>query len=259
MNKYLQFIKEFHNNNQREIDFINNQLSRYLKESQENQTEIENILDYIYSNPRSDISKIWYKTILEKTEKRHKKLQSVSSKDNEVEWKDYEIILDFKDWFKFVKLISKSCYNREWKLMSHCVASYYWRNTNIYSLRDKQNKPHCTIEEWQQIKWKWNWKIDPKYVDYVVKFLEKLWMTVWENEMKNLWYYKLDKIDDNLKCDNLYNWYIYENNLDKIKDKEWNIYNWFWILNIKNLIDFDLDMNFKININIESTVKYFVW
>jgi hypothetical protein len=58
MNKYLQFIKEFHNNSQKEIDFINNQLSKHLLDNQENQTEIETILDYIFSNPKTDISKI---------------------------------------------------------------------------------------------------------------------------------------------------------------------------------------------------------
>jgi len=32
-------------------------------------------------------------------------------------------------------------------------------------------------------------------VDYVVKFLEHIGMTVGENEMKNLGYYKLESID----------------------------------------------------------------
>lgn len=38
--------------------------------------------------------------------------------------------------------------------MSHCVASYYGRNAKIYSLRDSKNKPHCTIEDGQQVKGK---------------------------------------------------------------------------------------------------------
>jgi len=82
--KYLQYIKEFHENNQIEIDFVNNQLTKYMKENQEDQTEIETILDYLYSE-KPDISKIGYKTIFEKTNKWHKKLQSVSTKDNEQE------------------------------------------------------------------------------------------------------------------------------------------------------------------------------
>jgi hypothetical protein len=151
MKNYLQYIKEFHEDNQIEIDFVNKQLSNNLKENEENQTEIEEILDYLYSM-KPNISKIGYKTIVERKDKWHKKLQSVSSKDNEKEGIDYGTILDFKDGFKIVKLISKECYEREGKLMSHCVSSYFGRDTIIYSLRDNKNMPHCTIEQDQQIK-----------------------------------------------------------------------------------------------------------
>jgi len=257
MKKYIEYINQFHEWNQIEIDFINKKLVKHLIENEENQTEIETILDYLYTK-KPDISKVWYKVLLEKTEKWHKKLQSVSIKDNEVVWVDYDIVLDFKDWFKIVQLKSKNCYEREWKLMSHCVASYFWRNVKIYSLRDEKNNPHCTLEEDNQIKGKWNWSIEPKYVDYIVKFLEHIWMTVWENEMKNLWYYKLEKIDKDLKSDSLYNWYIYENKLGTIKDKEWNNYYWFWLLNIKELVTFNWDFKFNINLNIKSTVEYLI-
>ena len=256
MKKYIDYVKQFHEWNQTEIEFIENQLKKHLSENEENQTEIETILDYLFSNPKVNISKIWYKTILEKTEKWHKKLSQLETKDDEEVWVDYEIVLDFKDWFKFVKLISQNSYNREWKIMSHCVASYFWRKVNIYSLRDSNNKPHCTIEENQQVKGKWNWSIDPKYIDYVVKFLEHLRMSVWENEMKNLGYYKLEKIDKNLTSNYLYNWYIYENKLDTIKDKDWNQYNWFWLLNIRDLVIFKNDFGFSINLNIKETVEY---
>ena len=255
MNKYNKYIQEFHESNPIELEFIEKQLKDYLKDNQEDQTEIEKILDYLYS-VKPNISKIGYKTILEKTEKWHKKLQSVKIKDNEIEWTDYEVILDYKDWFKIVQLKSKECYEREGKLMSHCVASYYGRNSKIYSLRDKDNKPHCTIEENQQIKGKWNWKIDPKYIDYIVKFLEKIWMTVWENEMKNLGYFKLDTIDKDLTCDELYNGYVYENKLDSVKDKDWDIYMWFWLLKLKKLVEVKLDFSLNWNFDISSMVGF---
>ena len=259
MKKYLQLIKEFHENNPVEIYFVKNHLVKHLDDNTEDQTEIESILDYLYSE-KPDISKIWYKTILEKTKKWHKKLQAVSSKDTEKAWEDYEIVKDFWDGFRFVKLVSQNSYNREGKLMSHCVASYYWRGVNIYSLRDSNNSPHCTIEENQQIKGKWNGKIDPKYVDYVVKFLEHLGMSIWENEMKNLGYYKLDSIDKELSCEKMYNWYVYEHNLELVKDKEWIKYNGFWLLNIKNIFSFDIDAKIKLkwNLDIKSIVSYCV-
>lgn len=204
----------------------------------ENQNDIEHILDYLFAN-QIDISKIWYKTILEKANKRTKKLQSLSSKDNEEEWVDYAVDLDFWDWFKFVKLISENSYIREWKLMSHCVSSYYWRGVNIYSLRDEKNNPHCTVEENKQIKWKWNWCINPKYIDYVVMFLEHKWMDVREHEMKNLWYYLLSSIDQHLSCEKQYKWYVYQDDIKLIKDKEWNIYKWMWLFNIWDICNRD--------------------
>jgi len=259
MKKYIQFIQEFHESNQIEIDFVNNHLKKHLSENTENQDEIEKILDYLYSE-KPNISKIGYKTILEKTEKWHKKLQSVKTKDTEIEWTDYDVTLDFKDGFRFIQLKSQECYQREGKLMSHCVASYYGRNVKIYSLRDSKNLPHCTIEDGQQVKGKWNGSIDPKYVEYVVKFLEHLGMTVGENEMKNLGYYKLEKIYDNLTCEKMYNGYFYENNLWLVQDSEKKIYNGFGLLNIKNIFDFDMDLKIKLkwNLDIRSIVEYSV-
>ena len=255
MNKFLQYIQEFHENNQKEIDFVNNQLSKHLNDNDIQDTEIEHILDYLYSNPKLDISIIGYKTIKEKADKRNTKLQTIKVKDD-TDWID--IVLDFNDWFKFVKLRSKESYEKEWKLMSHCVASYYGRNIDIYSLRDWNNNPHCTIEDWNQIKWKWNGNIDPKYIDYVVKFLEFKWMQVREWEMKNLWYYKLDEIEQWLSCDNTYKWYIFEWNLGHIKDSDWEKYNWFWLLKLKKLVELKLDFSLQWNFDIQSMIQYVI-
>lgn len=85
MKKYLTYISEFHNSNPVEIDFVNNHLKKHLETNIENQDEIEQILDYLFSNPNLDISKFGYKIALEKTIKWHKKLQSVATKDVEKE------------------------------------------------------------------------------------------------------------------------------------------------------------------------------
>jgi hypothetical protein len=76
------------------------------------------------------------------------KLQlKASKKDTEVRNKDWSVSLDFKDGFKFVKLKSKPAFEREGKLMSHCVSGYHGREgIEIHSLRDEKNNPHCTIE-----------------------------------------------------------------------------------------------------------------
>ena len=252
---YEKYINEFHEWNLDEIYFIKN-----LLWDNNNQTEIEEILDYLYSqrNKKLDLSKFNYELLRDRKIKWHKKLQAVSSKDNEVEWTDYEITLDFWDGFRFVKLISKECYEREGKLMSHCVASYFGRDSKIYSLRDSNNNPHCTIEDWVQIKGKWNWKIDPKYIDYVVRFLEHLWMEVRESEMKNLWYYKLDSIDKDLTCTTAYNWYVYENKFDNIKDKEGRVYKWFWLWNVKDIVEIEDNWKFRLFEDVKAVTEYTV-
>ncbi len=49
MQKYLTYVKGFQEDNKYGIYFIENQLRKHLQENQENQTEIEHILDYLYS------------------------------------------------------------------------------------------------------------------------------------------------------------------------------------------------------------------
>lgn len=204
LSKYIQYIKEFHNNNQVELTFVHQHLDKHLNQEwvTEDQTEIEHILDFLYQKHDMDISKVGYKVLAQKANKWSMKLQlKASKKDTEIRNKDWSISLDFKDWFKFVKLKSKEAYAREWKLMSHCVGGYHGREgIEIHSLRDEKNNPHCTVElrtEWgyiNQIKGKGNWSIDPKYIDYVVRFLEKKGKEIRDYDMKNLGYRTIDNI-----------------------------------------------------------------
>lgn len=229
MEKYIQYVENFHENNQKEIEFLN----KFKEEIREKkQTEIEEILDFLYSNKEKDFSQIGYNTIKEKKDKWHKMLAKKNITD-EVEGVDFDIVKDFSDGFKFVKLKSENSFNTEGKKMSHCVASYYWRNdVVIYSLRDTFNNPHCTIEEGQQIKGKGNGKISPKYIKYVVEFLESLNMEMREYEMKNLWYEPLDIYKNLLK-----DWYksfrtfIYEDDIDKFLKDDVEVVDRTFILN----------------------------
>jgi len=236
MEKYIEYVNEFQEWNEYWIYFIENQLKKYLENNEENQTDIEHILDFLY-HQKKKYKTIWYKTILEKAEAWNKKLiEQASSKDDEIEWVDYKTIKDFWDWFKIVQLISKSAYNREWKLMIHCVASYYGRNVEIYSLRDKKNLPHCTLEKDNQIKGEWNWSVHPKYIKYIVEFLEDIWMNVRQSEMKNLWYTRLKRnkyLKDEVELfrDMYYYWEITR---DLFKD-EYKIYIWDYKWNLDNL------------------------
>jgi len=120
---------------------------------------------------------------------------------------DTTSVLDFGDGFRIVRLVGKNAYKREGFLMAHCVASYYGRNVEVYSLRDAQNMPHATMEKNQQLKGKGNGDIHPKYVGYVVKFLEHIGMTVGPDEMQHLGYLDVQEFQDDLHADvqaNLY-------------------------------------------------------
>lgn len=187
-NKYIKYINEFQEWNSKWIEFVEDILVKYLETNIENQNDIEHILDFLYEKQDLDISQIWYETILEKANSFFTKRNLNAPKINEEKEWAVEIIKEWDNWFKIVKLITQEAYQREWQLMSHCVYWYYGRDTDIYSLRDERNYPHATIEKWKQIKWKGNNAILPKYVKYVVEFLEELWMNMREYEMKNIWY-----------------------------------------------------------------------
>ena len=76
--------------------------------------------------------------------------------------------------------------------------------------------------------------------------------------MKNLWYYKLDSIDTWLVYDNTYNWYIFQWNINAIKDKDWEQYNWFWLLKLKNLLKINLDFSVEFNFDLDSMISYVI-
>lgn len=112
---------------------------------------------------------------------------------------DVEEYINFSNGFKFVKLLTKNSFQREGHLMSHCLGGYSPSGElKIYSLRDLKNNPHCTIEvrggkEINQIKGKGNGNIHPKYINYVLDFLDKMGMKIRPKEMKNLGFYHIDK------------------------------------------------------------------
>lgn len=192
--------------------WISSNLANYLKENDENQGEIEHILDYLsarkkYCEERSKnfkIKKMSYAQAKELAEKWVERLKKQAEYVVETE-EDTELTLDLGEGMRLVKLIGKSAFQREGKLMSHCVGSYYdKKDLEIYSVRDIKNNPHCTIEirknrgnkgDINQIKGKGNGSIHPRYISQVIKVLKHFGMTVRDSELSNLGY---DLLSDNL-------------------------------------------------------------
>ena len=221
MEKYIKYIDEFQDGNEYGKYFLENQLSQHIKTGSENSTDIEHILDFVYSCKKK-YKNLGYSTILEKANAWSKKLQaSASSKEKEKEGVDIETV--FKSGtYRVVKLISKKAYAREGKLMSHCVSSYSDRGFDVFSLRDNSNKPHCTIcKQDHQIKGKGNGKINPKYIKCVVAFLEHMEIDV-SRDMENLGYVDISCIKDvEFPKSSVFRdkWFFLED-IHKIKDKD---------------------------------------
>ena len=198
--------------------WIDLKLSKFLKTNPENTNEIEHIIDYL--NKAKKPEKMSYKEALGQSVKWTKTLQKKGDQIKESP-NDTEVILDFNDGFKFIKLIGEKAYQREGYLMRHCVSSYYGKEDIIYSLRDKNNNPHCTISSnSKQIKGKGNGEIHPNYIEYVIKFLEFLKIEVRDSEMKNLGYINLSVFKDKIKNKLFKDKYFYKKDKLILKDKK---------------------------------------
>lgn len=104
----------------------------------------------------------------------------------------------YEHGYSWVKLVSALQFEREGKLMKHCVGNggYYdsWRKNNqreYYSLRDRHNNPHTTMEvvfegghplvrkgSVHQCKGKSNGKPDRAYQPYIRRFIDDMGWTI---------------------------------------------------------------------------------
>ena len=232
------------------VGWVTTNLVNALKKITEDQTEIEHIIDYLVSEDAPKrLRKMSYDEAKNNAHKWNKKLQKLGNSIVESDG-DTELLKDFGDGFKIVKLIGKNAYEREGFLMRHCVASYYGKDTEVYSLRDAKNMPHCTMEKDQQIKGKGNGSINPKYVGYIVAFLQEIGMGVGDNEMKNLGYVNVEKLKDVIDFGELFNGkYFFKDNLDKIHTKDD-----LRLFNIFGLIEIDTNLNAVLRFDIDKSI-----
>lgn len=114
---------------------------------------------------------------------------------------DVKILLEMQNGMYLVELTSESAYKYEGHQMGHCVASYFGKDSKIYSIRDKFNKPHCTVElnegKINQIKGKNNRFVISEYVPYVLESLRFLNINIETRDMSNLGLIKV--VEDELK------------------------------------------------------------
>ncbi len=226
-------------------------------------SETEHIIDYLLSDKAPKrLGRATYEQMKDKAEKWTKSLEKKGESIKELKG-DIEVVLDFKDGFKFVKLVGENAYKREGFLMRHCVSSYYGKDDEIYSLRDKKNMPHATLSKnSQQIKGKGNGSIHPKYVKYVVEFLEHVGVEVRDSEMKNLGYVNIEDVKDKNAVfpeDSLFKGkYFYKNDMDKIVDKNNEKYENLTLWSVFGLFSFNSNLEVKFNFSVANSISTFV-
>lgn len=170
-----------------------------LKKNMTEESELEHLIDWFVSGSAPQrLQKMSFKDAKRKTnEWMNANIKKGSSITETAD--DTKEFIDFKDGFKFMQLLTKNAFQREGSLMSHCLGGYNpSSDLKIYSLRDSKNNPHCTIEvrgdkEINQIKGKGNGNIHPKYINYVLDFLDKIGMKIRPSEMQNLGFYHIDR------------------------------------------------------------------
>jgi hypothetical protein len=206
------------------LNWVETVLKNKFKNKNLNQTEVEHILDYLISKDAPKrLLKMSYAAALSNADKWSKAKQKKGRNLEDTD-KDIKTIHEFDFGFKIVKLLSESAYKREGFLMRHCLGGYSLSgDRDIYSLRDKKNEPHCTLEvlknrdEVTQIKGKGNGSIHPKYINYIMTFFETVNKKLNTNDMRNLGYYVIDaKLVDYAKS--------IANKKDKITDLYGNSY-----------------------------------
>jgi hypothetical protein len=162
--------------------WLQRQAVPYLMKEKIDIVDLEHILDFFNSEspekpPR--LGKISYVEAVRQanrwTELEAKRVKrKMDFKENP---SDVEVVFKYeKD--TWVKLLVEAAYVREGANMQHCVGKGGYFNSIIYSLRDEENEPHCTIEvaggRVKQIKGKNNRLVIHKYHKSLFAFLSFL-------------------------------------------------------------------------------------
>jgi hypothetical protein len=176
-------------------------------------TELENEIyhiidyfDYVIDNedelPNNlyfrDLSRISYQDAFNKAELWTHWLSKRKIKGSEDPDEGEFEVLKLSDGFSIYQLVSPAALNREGsrERMYHCVGGYAKEvaknNSKIYSLRDRNNHPHCTVElvgkEVEQIKGYHDQNVKPEYQQYVIDFLNYGLEKNWFNRIDELEY-----------------------------------------------------------------------
>lgn len=182
--------------------WLDSNYKNYLKKNLPlDKDDLDHILDWMKSKDAerylNRLDRISPPQALEMSKKWTEKLIKEARKniDKELMDKGVETVKELDGGFKIVKLVEERSFQLEGLRMGHCVASYFDHHpkVDIFSLRDKNNNPHCTIEydpkekRINQIKGKGNKEVSKKYHKPVRDFLNSFeFDSIYTYDIKNI-------------------------------------------------------------------------
>ena len=111
-NKYTKYAKHLEAS-EKVVLWVETVLEKYLKKNSPTTKEVEHIIDFLISDETpKNLGRLSYLQAKEKTDTWNKKLIAEAKKIKE-SVSDTEVVLDFKDGFKIVRLVGENAYKRE--------------------------------------------------------------------------------------------------------------------------------------------------
>lgn len=167
-------------------------LKNYLRNHHLAESEKELIFNFIKNHSGIKLDRCAVPQVLVKAQswsKREEKRQQELKESGATE----EVYV-FPTGLRFVRLLDQAAKVWEGKHMRHCVGGEDYQNHNgIFSLRDRDNVPHVTLElngKWvEQINGKCNREIAPKYEKYLIKFLQDQKLSLYSTELSERFNY----------------------------------------------------------------------
>lgn len=144
-------------------------------------TVVTHLVDWMRSLDESELNKLYKVTVDQAIIKADQWVVATNKKADElaarVGTEGTEVMQEWPDGYKMLRLESQDAKAVEGNLMGHCVGGGGYASATIYSLRDPDNKPHVTIEarnggrDLKQIRGKQNAIPNKKYMKYVRQFV----------------------------------------------------------------------------------------
>ncbi len=175
---------------------------------------VDSVIDWVKSLNKEDedykkLDRISFEQALERHDRWMKKNDGILRDDSKL----VKTIYSFPDGYKIVELPDDFCKTREGQLMGHCVGQGKYSGKTIFSLRDRKNNPHATLElkgnRVVQLQGKENKDVVEKYHPYLQEFFTNSEYTLTEGYYTKIGLiklnnevYKINEIPDGLVIEN---------------------------------------------------------